>query len=164
MSWTLDHVFFATSDPGPVERALVEFGLTFTERRVHPGQGTANACAIFENAYLEILRSHSPEELRSDLVKPLGLEERIHWRTTGACPFALCFRPGEDDDDSAWPFETWSYEAAYLPKGTAMPIVTPAGCIADPLVFVATRPKSIGVQTIRSSSLHHGARRTLTHV
>lgn len=164
MSWTLDHVFFATSDPDDVEHALTKFGLTFTERRVHHGQGTANACASFENAYLEILRPHNLDELRSDLVKPLGLDERLRWRTTGACPFGLCFRPGSEEDRSASSFERWEYAAPYLPSGTAMPIVTPAGCVEEPLVFVTTKLMRVGAQTTRSRSLHQGARRTLTHV
>jgi hypothetical protein len=167
MSWELDHVFFATSDAGRVERALAEFGLAFTEHRVHRGQGTANACAIFENASLEILRSDDLEELRSDVVKPLGLDERIHWRDTGACPFGLCYRPvAAAGDPRAWPFETWDYRAAYLPKGTSLPIVTPAGCILEPLVFITARsesPSRTPTHT-RDTGLHRGERRTLTRV
>jgi hypothetical protein len=167
MNWELDHVLFATSDAGPVERALAEFGFTFTEHRVHRGQGTANARAIFENASLEIMRSDDLEELRSDVVKPLGLDERIHWRDTGACPFGLCFRPGAAaGDPRAWPFETWDYEAAYLPKGTSIPIVTPARCVLDPLVFITARSESPGGMPtrLRETGLHRGERRTLTRV
>lgn len=62
MSWELDHVFFATVDAGAVEAELTAFGFAFTVRRDHPGQGTANACAQFENAFVEILRPRDPEE------------------------------------------------------------------------------------------------------
>ena len=89
MSWEIDRVFFATADADSAERALTDFGLAFTERRVHSGQGTANACATFENAFFEILRPFDVQELGSGIVKPLGLEERIHWLETGACPFGV---------------------------------------------------------------------------
>ncbi len=139
--------------------------MAFTERRVHRGQGTANACAIFENAFFELLRPHDLEELRSDIVRPLGLDERIHWRETGASPFGLCFRPGDvGSDPRSWPFETWGYEAPYLPKGASIPIVTPAGVLADPLVFVSTRSKSPTGAPSCGSPVHRGAHRTLTRV
>jgi hypothetical protein len=45
--------------------------------------------------------------LRSDLVKPLGLNERIHWRTTGACPIGICFRViAENSAPESWPLAT----------------------------------------------------------
>jgi len=164
MSWEIDHVFFATSDAESAERALTEYGLVFTERRVHQGQGTANSCAIFENAFFEILRPFDAQELASARVEPLGLKERIHWPDTGACPFGLCFRPSHPDGEpEPWPFETWRYEAAYLPKGASIPIVTPIGRLWDPLVFVSTRARSAGGDA-QGSPLHHSARRTLTGV
>lgn len=55
MQWELDHVFFAATDADAAEKVLAEFGIAFTDHRVHRGQGTANACALFENAYFELL-------------------------------------------------------------------------------------------------------------
>jgi Glyoxalase-like domain len=91
MRWELAHVFIATPDRG-LEAVASAFGLTFTSRRVHQGQGTANSCAVFENAFFELLFPGTPEELESEVVRPLGLKERINWQTTGACPFGVCFR------------------------------------------------------------------------
>ena len=156
MHWELDHVFFATVDAEAAEKALAEFGIAFTERRVHSGQGTANACALFENAFFELLRPHDLAELRSSAVRPLGLDERTRWRETGASPFGLCFR----GESRSWPFETWQYEAAYLPEGAGIPIVTPPGVHADPLVFISPQAER---STDRSPE-HRGARRTLTRV
>ena len=79
--WELDHVFIATSEPRS-EAVASEFGMTFTERRAHRGQGTSNACALFENAFFELLVAAKPDELDSDVVRPLGLNERIHWQQT----------------------------------------------------------------------------------
>ncbi|HMI86352.1 MAG TPA: VOC family protein [Polyangiaceae bacterium] len=161
MSWQIDHVFFATADADAAEREITQFGVTFTRRVAHHGQGTANACAMFENAFFEILRPVEYQELRCANVRPLGLEERIHWRETGACPFGVCFRPSDADGALAsWPFETWRYEAAYLPTGACIPIVTPVGCLAEPLVFLATKPRSVN----HEMPLHRGAVRRLTGV
>ncbi len=165
MNWELDHVFVATSAAGSAEVSLAEFGIAFTERRVHRGQGTANACAIFENAFLELLCAHDLDELRSDIVRPLGLEERIRWRETGACPFGVCFRPTDvTRDPQSWPFRTWPYRPPYIPTGASIPIVTPAECLTEPLLFVSTWMGPGTGSSSPGSPFHHGARRTLTRV
>ena len=156
MQCELDHVFLATTDADAAEEILADFGIAFTERRVHPGQGTANACAVFENAFFELLRPHDLVELRSSTVQPLGLDERMRWRETGASPFGLCFR----GESRSWPFETWQYQPAYLPAGAGIPIVTPPGIHEDPLVFISPQAR----RSMDRSPEHRGARRTLTRV
>ena len=140
MSWGLDHVFFATAEHEVVEAGLAESGLVLSAGRVHQGQGTANTYSTFGNAFLEVLFPHDYQELSSDLVRPLGLSERIHWRETGACPFGICFREnGTRDGLCGRPFPTWAYEPPYVPVGVSIPIVTPAGSLAEPLVFLSFR-------------------------
>jgi hypothetical protein len=159
MSWQLDHVFFATSEPDKVERELVELGVALTAHRTHIGQGTKSSSAMFENAYFELLWAHDRNELRSEVVRPLGLDERIRWRETGACPLGLCFRP--DDLASApatWPFATWQYKPAYAAVGDGIPIVTPPQHLSEPIIFVSTWPRPVGGHE------HRGARRALTGV
>jgi hypothetical protein len=160
MAWELDHVFLATADPA-FEAIARDFGIQFTRRSGHQGQGTANACAMFENAFLELLFPLQADEIVSDVVSPLGLDERTRWRETGACPFGICFRPREPvPDQGALPFQTWPYCAAYLPVGASIPIATPRGSLFEPLVFLMTNPRpptAFGVS-------HRGARRTLTAV
>ncbi|HKO90995.1 MAG TPA: VOC family protein [Polyangiaceae bacterium] len=162
MDWELDHVFAATTDLTS-EQAARDLGMTFTERRVHRGQGTANACAVFENAFFELLFPSQPEEIVSDLVRPLGLDERTRWRETGACPFGVCFRPlAELSEGTDFPFQTWPYQPAYVPEGSSIPIVTPRGSLLEPLVFLMTRPRAFN-STI-GSPLHRGSRRMLTAI
>ena len=162
MNWELDHVFIATADPR-CEAVASEFGMTFTERRAHQGQGTTNACAMFENAYFELLFASKPDELESDVVRPLGLYERIHWQQTGACPFGVCFRPSAPlSDEVALPFETWPYRPAYVPAGSSIPIVTPRRSLFEPLVFLMSRPRL--PSTSRDSVLHRGSKRILTAI
>jgi Glyoxalase-like domain len=161
----LDHVFLATVDAETVEAKLTEFGLVFSRRGRHPGQGTANACALFDNAFFEILWPDDEKEINSDLVSPLGLWQRAHWRETGACPFGISFRPSTNPSSSEPP-EVWTYEAAYLPAGASFPIVTPKGAIADPLIFISPEGKApvvwspVGQRDLQ----HRGSQRTLTYV
>ncbi len=103
MALTFDHVFICSDNPQAAERALTNFGLQFSRRRIHCGQGTANACAFFDNAYLELLWRHDDDELQSEVVGPVGLWQRVRWRETGASPFGIAFRP----EGNEVPVETW---------------------------------------------------------
>src|SRR5437879_3127395 len=96
MPLAVDHVFICVENPHAAERALADFGLQFGRRRIHQGQGTANACAFFDNAYLELLWRHDDDDLQSEVVRPLGLWERVRWRETGASPFGVALRPDWD--------------------------------------------------------------------
>jgi hypothetical protein len=142
MGWELDHLFVTTADVDAAERVLGDFGLALTERRAHIGQGTANRCVRFDAAFLEILFAEDQAALCSQVVRPLGLDERIRWRETGACPFGISFRPADPtEDERFWPFPTWPYRAAYLPPGDSLPIVTPADEFTDPMVFISRRER-----------------------
>jgi hypothetical protein len=161
----LDHVFLGTAAPERDDATLASFGLRFTQRRVHAGQGTANACALFDNAFLELLYAHDLQDLRSELVSPLGLGERIRWRETGACPFGICFRATAESPASAsWPFATWDYKAKYLPPGMTIPIVTPRGSLTEPLVFLLPRSRQMSPQSESSATPDGHSLRTLTGV
>ena len=118
MSLELDHVFICVEEIATTERVLADFGIHFDPRTVHGGQGTANACAFFDNAYLELLSPHDERELRSPAVRPLALWDRIHWRRTGASPFGIALRTEKVDLS----IKTWPYEAAFLPPGKSIPI------------------------------------------
>jgi len=137
IDWLLDHVFLAVPDGAHAERLLVEAGLEFAVHRSHPGQGTANACSLFANAFLELLWCSDPAEVRDERVHPLGLAERAAWPVTGACPIGLCFRAPPREAAGALPFAVWDYRPAYVPAGAALPIVTPPRALCEPLVFIA---------------------------
>jgi hypothetical protein len=47
----LDHIFVCVPDELDITNIPSEFGLNFSARRIHQGQGTANRCAFFNNAY-----------------------------------------------------------------------------------------------------------------
>lgn len=132
----LDHIFICTPSLAADAQRLVEFGLQPGRSRIHAGQGTENVCFFFDNAYLELLGLYDEAEVRSPLVAPLGLWERLHWKQTGTCPFGISLRlkAGTLETLSA---ETWSYAAPFLPSGATLPIFTPPGAVELPLVFLS---------------------------
>src|SRR3989442_5398289 len=92
MPLAVDHVFICVENPHAAERALADFGLQFGRRRIHQGQGTANACAFFDNAYLELLWRHDDDDLQAEVVRPLGLWDPGRVRQAAAAPLAFALR------------------------------------------------------------------------
>lgn len=129
----LDHVFVSAPGKERDTAVLKSHGFTHGASRVHDGQGSANACFFFDNAYLELIWLHNEAEIRSAAVEPLALWERTRWRQTGACPFGIAFRPRGGERD--WPAASWEYPAPFLPAGQSLPIVTPRGAAQEPMVF-----------------------------
>ena len=132
----LDHVFVCVPDLEGSIKLLTDRGLECGVRSVHAGQGTADAVFFFDNAYLELLYAWDERELALPAARKLGLDRRLDWRKSGACPFGVAFRrtgPAQDDEP-----ETWDYAAPFLPGGATIPIITPAGLAREPLLFIAT--------------------------
>jgi hypothetical protein len=133
----LDHVFVCTTTPEAATRALTDAGFVCGANRVHEGQGTENAVFCFDNAYLELLWMHDETQLRSAAVSGICLWERVHWQSTGACPFGIALRPTAPG--AVERFATWRYEAPFLPEGLSIPIVSAKGSAHEPLVFLMDR-------------------------
>jgi hypothetical protein len=127
----LDHLFLFVSPEGPEAEALIALGLRESFRRAHPGQGTANLCYCFDNAYLELLWLSDEAAARSPGVARTGLAERSGWRENGANPFGLALR-GE-----ALPFPAWDYRPAYFPEGLSIPVAAFSDDPAQPFVFLS---------------------------
>lgn len=165
LAFEVDHVFVCVGDEAQESAAIAalsEFGLDLTTRRTHQGQGTRNACACFDNAYLELLCPVDDAALGSELVAPLMLRERIGWRDTGACPFGVSLRCLPNPEGIA-AVKTWAYSPPYLPEGVSIPIVTPRGSPDEPLVFLSRSPAPVDLPADRQPPLiQRGARRRLT--
>src|SRR5258708_12270977 len=121
MPLAVDHVFICVENPHAAERALADFGVQFGRRRIHQGQGTANACAFFDNAYLELLWRHDDDDLQSEVVRSLGLWERVRWRETRASPFGSAFPPEKREG----PLETSPEHGPLPPPLTPTPFLPP---------------------------------------
>ncbi len=128
----LDHIFILTTPSAPEIRKLDAIGLTPTYRRDHVGQGTANVCYCFENAFLEVLWVTAASEARSPSVARMQLAERAEWRTGQTSPFGIAWR-GEPPGASTTP--TWQCRPPYLPAGLAIEVATESDDLMQPLMF-----------------------------
>lgn len=113
MTTELCHVFAFVDDRAAALAVLDRCGLVESFRRSHNGQGTANICACFDNAYLELLWPEDQGELASVSVARTRLAERSRWHDTGASPFGLGLR-------GRIPFPTWEYRPPFLDEGMAI--------------------------------------------
>lgn len=154
MPFELDHVFVCANLDAPEATQLVALGLTQGPSGVHQGQGTANRCFLFHNAYLELIWVHNDADARSPLTERTRLFERWKGRADETCPFGICFRPTRPSLASGPPFAGWDYLPQYVPP--SRPIHVGANCdrLAEPmLLFIesASRPDSWP----RQPPLHH---------
>ena len=160
----LDHIFVCVPNERELIDSLANSSLNLSARRIHRGQGTANRCAFFDNAYLEFLLRNNDEDLQSESLQSVSLWERMQWRNTGASPFGIAFRFVSNQHD--FPVETRPYYAPFLPNGASIPIATPLNSIREPLIFFSlVTQKPIEKFTLDSSYLkHQGSRRLLTKI
>lgn len=128
----LDHLFVFVDGPSEAEEALTRLGLDETYRRVHPGQGTANVCCAFDDAYLELLWLTSPEEASSPRTSRTRLLERALWRENGCCPFGVAWRGSTDPALDVWP-----YAPIYLPEGMTIEVAVDSDDPMQPMLFAS---------------------------
>lgn len=150
----LDHIFICVEPNAPEASTLLNFGLQEGRNGVHRGQGTANRCFFFHNAYLELLWSYNSTEIQSSLVQPLHLWERCHWRNSFACPFGISFRSANNSSDNL-PFSTWKYYPPYLPEGAFLPISTNSQFIDEPIIFLSLSQSPASVPLDKRPPLEH---------
>jgi hypothetical protein len=128
----LDHLFIVTTPDAPEIGCLEAVGLVPTYRRTHAGQGTANVCYCFENAFLEVLWITSEADACSPSVARMQLSHRAQWRTSKVNPFGIAWR-GVSAGKNAPP--TWACTPPYLPAGVAIDVATDSDDLAQPLMF-----------------------------
>jgi hypothetical protein len=145
MHFELDHVFVCTNLNAPEASQLGAVGLTEARSGTHPGQGTANRCFLFHNAYLELIWVHDQQEARSQLTERTRLFERWTGRADEACPFGICLRPTGHSGRNDRPFNTWDYLPRYVSGSNPIRIGTNNDRLAEPMLFFvesASRPDS----------------------
>ena len=134
MKFELDHVLICAPVGAPMADRLVEAGFVEGSPNRHPGQGTANRRFFFDNAFIEFIWVEDEAEIRSDMVAPTRLWERMSWRETGASPFEICIRP-RGAEAVEIPFSTFRYAPPYLPPGDHIPMADRVP-IEEPGAFV----------------------------
>jgi hypothetical protein len=130
---SLCHIFVLVEPEAPQSSILETAGLRESYRRQHSGQGTANVCYCFDNAYLELLWVTNAEELNAPAIVRTRLAERARWRETGASPFGIGLRSALPD--RPLPFPTWTFAPPYLPPGLTIPVSTASEDPRHPFVF-----------------------------
>lgn len=111
-------------------------GLAEGQPNRHPGQGTANRRFFFHNAFLELLWVEDELEVRSEVIRPMGLWERWQYRHTGASPFGLALRSAQSGAGPVkLPFNTWAYRLPYLPRSLQIDVAENSVHLDEPLLF-----------------------------
>ncbi|MGV3526499.1 MAG: VOC family protein [Candidatus Sericytochromatia bacterium] len=127
----LDHIFVFSTPDGPEQAYFEVLGLVPTYHRIHVGQGTANVCYAFDNAFIEILWVLNREEAASESIRRMQLLERSRWRDQQTCPFGIAWR----SPLSIAPVVTWPFEPPYLPDGWAIDVMAASDDPRQPLAF-----------------------------
>ena len=158
-----DHVWIMVSPNAPECAALERAGLQISpDLNRHDGQGTASITVEFENAYLELMWPDSTVAVAPGLERAAEkFRQRMLWRSSGWCPIGVGFRRTMPSN-GAWPFPTWSWTAEWMPKGSAMEMLTPRDDTRSPALFIEPRALTdTGEQAARASLYHHpiGSRR-----
>jgi len=144
----IDHFFVCTSAGAPEADRVIDAGFSEGSSNRHPGQGTANRRIFFQTTMLEFLWVEDEAAARSTAVRRLGLWERWHRRNSGACPFGVCLRPGDDSGHDP-PFRTWTYQPPYSPLAIEVGINSEAA--DEPLLFYIPIARHQRAASVRQS-------------
>jgi hypothetical protein len=131
-----DRVWIVVTRDAPERAALERAGLKISPNvNRHDGQGTASISAEFLNAYLELMWPNPTVSVAPGAER--GVEKfknRMNWRTSGWCPIGIgLHRVGSP---TPLPFPTWTIAPDWMPKGTAIEILTARDDTKSPSFFI----------------------------
>jgi hypothetical protein len=131
-----DHVWIVVTRDAPERSALERAGLKISpELNHHDGQGTASISAEFQNSYLELMWPDPTVSVAPGAER--GVEKfknRMNWRTSGWSPIGIgLHRSGLA---TPLPFPTWTIAPDWMPKGTAIEILTARDDTKSPSFFI----------------------------
>jgi hypothetical protein len=166
-----DHVWIVVTRDAPERAALERAGLKISPNlNRHDGQGTASISAEFLNAYLELMWPDPTVSVAPGAER--GVEKfknRMNWRTSGWCPIGIGLH--RSGPAMPLPFPTWSIAPDWMPKGTAIEILTarddtksPSFFIEPPVLAVKEKAKiNSGSPAPTASQVGHSPRRASDH-
>src|ERR1700730_3301455 len=131
-----DHVWIVVTRDAPERAALEKAGLKISpDVNRHDGQGAASITADFQNSYIELMWPDPTVFVAPGAER--GVEKfknRMNWRTSGWCPIGIALhRVGAA---TTLPFPTWSIAPDWMPKGTAIEILTTRDDTKSPSFFI----------------------------
>src|SRR4029077_3121101 len=149
-----DHVWIVVTRDAPERAALEHAGLKISpDVNRHDGQGTASISAEFINSYLELMWPDPTVSVAQGAER--GVEKfknRMSWRTSGWCPIGIgLHRVGPA---APLPFPTWTIAPDWMPKGTAIEILTARGDTKSPSFFIEPDVLAAKAQTNRKIDNH----------
>ena len=131
-----DHVWIVVSRDAPERAALDRAGLKISpDVNRHDGQGTASVSAEFFNAYVELMWPDPTVSVAPGAER--GVEKfknRMNWRTSGSSPIGIALH--RIGPATTLPFPTWSIAPDWMPKGTAIEILTARDDTKSPSFFI----------------------------
>src|SRR6266566_9703028 len=131
-----DHVWIVVTRDAPERAALERVGLKFSPNvNRHDGQGTASITAEFLNTYIELMWPDPTVSVAPGAER--GVEKfknRMNWRTSGWCPIGIGLHRMGTAKPS--PFPTWTIAPDWMPKGTAIEILTARDETKSPSFFI----------------------------
>jgi hypothetical protein len=131
-----DHVWIVVSRDAPERAALERAGLKISPNiNRNDGQGTASVSAEFFNAYIELMWPEPTVSVAQGAER--GVEKfknRMNWRTSGWCPIGIALH--RIGPATTLPFPTWSIAPDWMPKGTAIEILTARDDTKSPSFFI----------------------------
>jgi hypothetical protein len=130
------HVWIVVTRDAPERAALEKAGLKISpDVNRHDGQGTASITADFQNSYIELIWPDPTVSVAPGAER--GVEKfknRMNWRTSGWCPIGIgLHRVG---GATPFPFPTWTIAPDWMPKGTAIEILTARDDTKSPSFFI----------------------------
>ncbi|MBV9617874.1 MAG: VOC family protein, partial [Verrucomicrobia bacterium] len=131
-----DHVWIVVTRDAPERAALERAGLKISpDLNRHDGQGTASVTADFHNFYIELMWPDPTVPVAPAAER--GVEKfknRMNWRTSGWSPIGMgLHRVGPS---VPLPFPTWTIAPDWMPKGTAIEILTARDDTKSPSFFI----------------------------
>ncbi len=131
-----DHVWIVVTRDAPERAALERAGLKISpDLNRHVGQGTASITAEFLNSYIELMWPDPTVSVAPGLERAVEkFKNRMNWRTSGWCPIGIGLH--RSGPTTPLPFPTWTVAPDWMPKGTAIEILTARDDTKSPSFFI----------------------------
>lgn len=157
-----DHVWIVVTRGAPERAELEKAGLKIApDVNRHDGQGTASITAEFLNSYLELMWPDPTVPVAPGAERAVEkFKNRMNWRTTGWCPIGIGLHRNGSTAPPL-PFPTWTIAPGWMPKGSAIEVLTARDDTKSPSFFI--EPPILAVkenkQAERASSHSAGVER-----
>ena len=150
-----DHVWIVVTRDAPERSALERAGLKISpDVNRNDGQGTASVSAEFLNAYIELMWPDPTVSVAPGAER--GVEKfknRMNWRTSGWCPIGIGLH--RNGPAAPLPLPTWTIAPDWMPKGTAIEILTARDDTRSPSFFIEPDVLAVKEKAQKDKAANH---------